>query len=111
MNNHPQSIGRGDQEGEQNYRLCNHISKEEVSDALRKMKIEKSISSDGIPVEICKCLGEQEIKWLIDMLNNILELQKCPTNGELVQLSPYTRTRVIFRIAIIIEVLNQLVIL
>lgn len=33
---------RGDQEGYQNYRFCSGISKEEVRDALRKMKARKA---------------------------------------------------------------------
>ena len=58
MIDHARSMGRGNKEGQPEYELCNSISKEEIRDALEKMKTEKAGGPDGIPVEIWKCLGE-----------------------------------------------------
>ena len=104
-------MGRGDQEGQQNYRLCSHISKEETSDVLRKMKPGKVIGLDCIPVEIWKCLGKRGIEWLTDLFNVIFMMAMMPVNGELVQSFSCSRKRMIFRIVIIIEVLNYLALL
>jgi len=49
---HTWSMGSGSKEGEPDYGLNNSISKEEIGDALKKMKTGKSIGPDSIPVEI-----------------------------------------------------------
>jgi len=49
------------QDGQQNYRFCSHIGKEEVRNALRKTKTGKAMSLDHIPIEVWKCLGEKGI--------------------------------------------------
>jgi len=51
-------VERGVQEGYLNVRECSRISKEEVKEALRRMKSGKAVGPDLIPVEIWKCLGE-----------------------------------------------------
>ena len=43
---------RGDQKGQYNYMFWSRISKEEVIDALRKMKIGTPVGLDRIPVDI-----------------------------------------------------------
>ena len=50
------------QEGHQNDRACSCTSKEEVKDALRKIKFEKAIGSDLVPMKILKCLGEEGLE-------------------------------------------------
>jgi len=45
-------MGSGSKEGQPDYGLCNSISKEEIRDALKKMKTGKAVGPDGIPVEI-----------------------------------------------------------
>ena len=52
------------QERHLNVRVCSRISKEEVKEALRKMKSEKAVGPDLILVEIWKCLGEVGLDWL-----------------------------------------------
>ena len=34
------------------------ISESEVKEALKKMKSRKAVGPDGIPIEVCRCLGE-----------------------------------------------------
>ena len=45
-------VQNGEEKGHQNYRLCSRMSKEEARDALRKMKPERAVSPDLIPMEI-----------------------------------------------------------
>jgi len=85
------------------------VSKEEVRDALQKMKNGKAVGLDRILVEIWKCLGEEGLEWLTELFNVILGPLRCPANVESVQSSRFTRTRVIFKIVMIIKVLNCLV--
>jgi len=74
-NVYSQSMRRRGQEGH-NYRLCCSISKEKVSDALRKMKSGKAVGSDYMPMEIWKCLGIERIEWLAKLFNVILRTTK-----------------------------------
>ena len=41
-----------EQEEQHNFRPCSRITKEEVKEALRTMKVGKAIGPDNIPVEI-----------------------------------------------------------
>jgi len=45
-------LKRGDKKGHDNDRLCSSISKKEVRNALRKMKIRKAVSPNFIPVKM-----------------------------------------------------------
>jgi len=45
------------QEEQHNSRTCGPITKEEVKEALRKIKVGKIVGPDGIPVEIWMTLG------------------------------------------------------
>jgi len=49
---YPLRLENGVQEGHQNDRVNRHISKEDVKDALRKMKLKKLVGLGLIPVEI-----------------------------------------------------------
>jgi len=57
-------MARGDQDGQKNDRFHSCISKEEVNDALRKIKISKAVGLDRILGNIWKCLGEKGLEWL-----------------------------------------------
>jgi len=46
MIEHARSRGRGSKEGERDYGFCNSISKEEIKDALKKMKTKKAVGPD-----------------------------------------------------------------
>jgi len=67
-----------EQEGLQNDQFCSCISKEEVTEVLGKMKIGKAVGPDLIPVEICKCLGDEGIEWLVALFNVIFRTAKMP---------------------------------
>ena len=71
--------------------LGQHITKEEVKEALRKMKSDKAVGPNSIPVEVWKSLGEDEVAWLTDFFNVIFTTAKCHKNGDIVQSFHYTR--------------------
>ncbi|KAI5618058.1 hypothetical protein C0J50_22647, partial [Silurus asotus] len=54
------------------------ISKEEVRAAIRRMKNEKSVGPDDIPVEAWRCLGEMAVEFLTRLFNRILEGEGMP---------------------------------
>jgi hypothetical protein len=39
--------------------------------ALKRIRPKKAMESDGIPIEVWKCLGEISIAWLTSLFNNI----------------------------------------
>ena len=84
--------------------VCGLISKDKIKETLKKMTNGKAEGPDQIPVEVLKCLGETGLEWLRTFSMLFLGLLTCPKNGGLVQSSLYTRTRVIFKIVIILGV-------
>ena len=42
----------------------NGVSREEVKNALRRMKKGKALEADEVPVEVWKCMGEMGIEFL-----------------------------------------------
>ena len=71
---YPPCLEDGVQEGRQGVRGDRCISEEEAKVALRKMKSGKAIGSVLIPVEIWKCLGEEGLVWLTELLMSFLGL-------------------------------------
>ncbi|KAK3546772.1 hypothetical protein QTP86_001522, partial [Hemibagrus guttatus] len=49
------------------------IRKDEVRKALKRMKSEKAVGPDDIPVEVWKCLGEAAVEFLTSLFNRVLE--------------------------------------
>ena len=49
--------------------------------AISRMKNGKATGMDGIPVEAWKCLREEGIDMLWDLMNGVYEQDKIPTNG------------------------------
>ena len=49
----------------------NCVSREEVKNALRRMKNDKAIGPDELPVEVWKCMGEMGIKFLNRLFNRL----------------------------------------
>ncbi|KAK3541669.1 hypothetical protein QTP86_000342, partial [Hemibagrus guttatus] len=49
------------------------IRKDEVRKALKRMKSEKAVGPDDIPVEVWKCLGEAAVEFLASLFNRVLE--------------------------------------
>ena len=66
------------EEQQQNYGSCPPITREEVKEALRKMKSGKAVGPDSIPVEVWKSLGEDGVAWLTDFFNVIFKTAKMP---------------------------------
>ena len=56
----------------------NCISREEVKNALRRMKTGKVVGSDELPVEVWKCMGEIGINFLIRLFNRLLVDEQMP---------------------------------
>ncbi|KAK3547216.1 hypothetical protein QTP86_017584 [Hemibagrus guttatus] len=54
------------------------IRKDEVRKALKRMKSGKAVGPDGIPVEVCKCLGEAAVEFLTSLFNRVLESERMP---------------------------------
>ena len=50
----------------------NCISREEVKNALKRMKKGKAVGPDELPVEVWKCMREMGIKFLIRLFNRLL---------------------------------------
>jgi len=55
-----------------------HITKEEIREALQKMSNGKAVGTDQIPVEVWKFLGEVGLEWLTELFNVIFRTAKMP---------------------------------
>ena len=66
-------------DGVPNEGLTQGISRDEVKVAISRMKNGKAKGMDGIPVEVWKCLGEEGIDMLWDLMQGIYEQEKIPT--------------------------------
>ena len=58
----------------------NCASREEVKNALRRMKQGKAVGLDELPVEIWKCMGEMGIEFLTRLLNKLHRSTKFQKN-------------------------------
>ena len=56
----------------------NCVSREEVKNALRKMKKGKAIGPDNLPVEVWKCTGKMGIKFLTRLFDRLLMGERMP---------------------------------
>ena len=56
----------------------NCVSREEVKNALRRMKKGKAVGPDELPVEVWKCIGEMGIKFLTRLFNRLLMGERMP---------------------------------
>ena len=63
-------------DGVPNEGLTQGISRDEVKVAISRMKNEKATGMDGIPVEVWKCLREEGIDMLWDLMQGIYEQEK-----------------------------------
>jgi len=82
------SIERGVLEGQLNDRACSCISKEEVKEALGKMKCGKAVGLDLIPMEVWKCLGEVGLDWLTKLFNVIFRTVRMPSEWRTSRIIP-----------------------
>ena len=56
----------------------NCVNREEVKNALRRMKKGKAVGPDELPVEVWKCMGEMEIEFLTRLFNRLLMGERMP---------------------------------
>ena len=56
----------------------NCVSREEVKNALRRMKKGKAVGSDKLPVEVWKCMGEMGIEFLTRLFDRLLMGERIP---------------------------------
>ena len=56
----------------------NCVSREEVKNALRRMKKGKAIGPDELPVEVWKCMGEMGIEFLTRLFKKLLMGKRMP---------------------------------
>ncbi|KAI5735640.1 hypothetical protein M8J77_020866 [Diaphorina citri] len=66
------------EDGIPNHGITEEISRDEVAQALKKMKNGKSTGPDEISVEAWKCLGEYGIDMLCDLMNQVLNEERMP---------------------------------
>jgi len=59
-------------------RVCGHISKDEIKEALKKMTNGKTEGPNQIPVEVWKYLDEEGLEWLTELFNIIFRTAKMP---------------------------------
>ena len=48
----------------------NYVSREEVKNAIRRMKTAKAVGPDELPEEVWKCMGKMEIKFFTKLFNS-----------------------------------------
>ena len=48
----------------------------EIGEALKRMKGGKAMGSNGIPIEVWRCLGDRAIVWLTKLFNFIFRSNK-----------------------------------
>ena len=56
----------------------NCVSREEVKNALKRMKKGKAVGSDEFPAEVWKCMGKRGIKFLNRLFNRLLMDERMP---------------------------------
>ena len=56
----------------------NCVSREEVKNAVRRMKKGKAVGPDELPVEVWKCMGGMGIKFLTRLFNRLLMGERMP---------------------------------
>ena len=56
----------------------NCVSRKEVKNALRRMKKDKAVGPDELPIEVCKNMREIGIKFLTRVFNKLLMDERMP---------------------------------
>ena len=56
----------------------NCVSREEVKNALRKMKKVKAVGPDELPLDVWKCMGKMGIKFLTKLFSRLLVGEQMP---------------------------------
>ena len=71
----------------------NCVSREEVKNALRRMKKGKAVGPDELPVKVWKCMGEMEIKFLTRLFNRLLMGKRMPEECRMSVLIPIYKNK------------------
>ena len=71
----------------------NYVSREEVKNAVRRMKKGKAVGPEELPVEVWKCMGKMGIKFLNRLFNRLLMGERMPEEWEGVCLSQSIKTK------------------
>ena len=77
----------------------NCVSREEVKNALRRMKKGKAIGPDELPVEVWKCMGKMEIKFLTKLFNRLLIGERMSEDWRRSVLIPIYKNKVVHNAA------------
>jgi len=54
------------------------ISESEVKEVLKRMKSRKTVCPNGIPIDVWRCLGEVDVRWLTNLFHKIWLTKKMP---------------------------------
>ena len=71
----------------------NCVSREEVKNALRRMKKGKAVGPDKLPVEVWKCMGEMGIEFLTRLFNRLLMGERMPEEWRMSMLIPIYKNK------------------
>ena len=71
----------------------NCVSREEVKNAVRRMKKGKAVGPDELPVEVWKCMGEMGIKFLNRLFNRLLMGEWMPEEWRRSVLIPFYKNK------------------
>ena len=52
----------------------------EVKETLKKMKIREALGPNGIPIEVCQCMGDNNLSGLTKLFNKIIRQQLIRVN-------------------------------
>ena len=81
------------EEAEMVKKEVNCDNREEVKNALRRMKKGKAVGPDELPVEVWKCMGEMRIKFLTRLFNRLLVSEWMPKEWGLSVLVPIYKNK------------------
>ena len=71
----------------------NYVNREEVKNALRRIKKGKASGPDELPVEVWKCMGEMGIKFLTRLFNRLLMGERMPEEWRRIVLIPIYKNK------------------
>ena len=71
----------------------NCVTREEVKNALRRIKKGKASGPDELPVEVWKCMGEMGIKFLTRLFNRLLMGERMPEEWRRIVLFPIYKNK------------------
>jgi hypothetical protein len=57
------------------------MQESEVKDTLKRMKEDKAMCLDGIPIEVWRSFGDEAIVWLTKFLTLSSDRTRCPMSG------------------------------